>query len=171
MDGTNNATLKGRLANRRGALLAKEPFFMPVPGYEGLIVAKYRALDYRTIRRIGMKQADNPDQPESEIAVAADSLVNACLGLYGVPEDWDGKEDTLIPTGHGYSADAARELFGVGQDELPEGSGGRLALLSIVPDATDVVLHYAAYDARSRQINDRLDKTLQGESEASSDSA
>lgn len=162
-----DASLRGRLAHRREALRHREPFFVPVPGYEDILAAKYHAIDYRTLRRIGMRQADNKDVPESEIAVAADTLATACDGFYEVPAEWDGDESSLRDTGYTWDVRAARDLFGVGEDELPDGSTARAAILAIVPDHTEVILHYGEYDREARAVNKRVSEELQGESEAS----
>ena len=155
------ASVKGRLAARRKALREKKPFDLPVPGYEDSLVARYHALDYRVQRGIGIRQETNSDQADAEVKVAADTLVTACEDLLEKNED-----GTLTSLGRRWTFDTARDYFDVGLGELPDGSTARDALLKII-DPIEVVIHYAAFDRRSRTAGEAVDREMRGESDAS----
>jgi hypothetical protein len=159
-------SLRGRLAKRRAELRGEHSFDIPVPGYEEELVARYHTLDYHVLRRIGKRNEDEADPVQSELNVAADTLANACSGLFEVGED-----GTLTDTGHRWSTAAAKDLFGIGEDELPAGSTARDAMFRIFQNDTAVVMHFSRYSDLSTNAGARVDKELRGESEAGSEPA
>lgn len=158
----SDGSLRDRLSTRREELRQQKPFDLDVPGYKGVLKARYHSLDYPAIRKIGLRQKDNPNQIESELMIAADTLVNACVCLLEVLPDGSGVRETAFK----WNAQTAWELFGIGHDEVPEEATSRVALLRIIPNSTALMLHYAEYDAKSRGVDDEVVRTVEGESEA-----
>lgn len=124
-------------------------------------MARYHSLDYKVVRAIGLRQKDNSNQADSELKIAADTLLHACDGLFEVLENGD-----LRDTGFKWTVDAARNLFGIGPDEVPDEATSRVALMAMIPDSTSIVLHYGKYDARSRSVDDEVAEEISGESVA-----
>jgi hypothetical protein len=159
----NETSLRGRLAARRVKLREEHTFDLPVPGYEKEIVARYQPLDYVMLRRIGDRQESEPDRFQREVNTAADTLANACVGLYEVGEDGKAGESLNAR----WSTSAAKDLFGVPEVELPQGSGARQALLAIFPGDTSVVLHYSTYSELAADVSRQVDEDVAGESVSS----
>lgn len=155
-----DGSLKSRLAARRAELRDEKPFDIDVPGYEGILQVRYRSLDYPTIRAIGQRHEKISKPADKELAIAADTLVNACVCLLAI----DG--DEIEETRYRWDEHTARELFGIGVDEVPEGASARIAIRRIIPSSTRLMLHYAEYDERSRGVERASDKTVEGELEA-----
>lgn len=156
-----SGALSSKLARRRVDLSIKHPVDLPVPGYEEILVARYKALDYRTMREIGLRQEQNQDRADAEMKIAAETMVAACLELF---ERMPNQE--LRPTGFRWSTKTARELFEIGPDELPDGTTAAAALLKIV-DPTDLMIHFGEYSEQVRRVRHDVAQELQGESEAS----
>jgi hypothetical protein len=158
-------SLRGRLAARRVALREERTFDLPVPGYEKEIIARYQPLDYIVLRRIGDRQESEPDKFQREVNTAADTLANACVGLYEVGED--GKAGASLNAR--WSTSAAKDLFGVPELELPQGSGARQALFAIFASDTSVVLHYSDYSELASDVSRQIDEDVAGESVSSTE--
>lgn len=151
-------SLKDRLAARREELRRDRVIDLPVPGYESDLVARYAPLDYHVLRRIGIRSENEPDEIQGEINVAADVLVNACVGLF------EKTADGLVPTGYRWSTSAAVELFGIPQHEV--GSSARDAILKIFPSDTLLVYQYAEYSRQQNTTQLEIEEVVQGESKA-----
>lgn len=158
-----DTSLKERLARRREELRRNRVIDIPVPGYEKELVARYIPLDYHTLRRIGKRAENQQDEIQAEIDLAADTLVNACEGIYEKKADDEG----LAPTGYKWGTKAAVELFGLPVQELSENPTAREAILAIFPSDTLVVGHYLEYSRQTSTAQDEVETQLQGESRAS----
>ena len=53
---------------------------LAIPGYSGQLVARYRSLDWRERRQIGLT-VNGPDLVDKELNAAADLLVKSCVGV------------------------------------------------------------------------------------------
>lgn len=161
-------SLRDRVEQRRRELerQPEQTILLPIPGYEDLLVAQYRALRYREMFAIESRHESNPDKAEGTLFALADKLIAACERiLEPVGYDEDGHE-TYQDTGHRYNARAARELFGA---ELPEGATARQALLAIFGDADGeerLVLHGADYERERQRVRQHSDSRAEGESQA-----
>lgn len=157
----DDGSLRSRLAARRNELREQRPFDLDVPGYRGVLRARYRVLDFPMIRNLGLRQENNTNRADAELKIAADTLVNACQCLLEVLPDGDVRE-----TAFKWSAETARDLFGIGTDEVPDGATARVALFRIIPNSTALMLHYAEYDRRARGVDDDVAQDVEGELEA-----
>jgi hypothetical protein len=161
-------SLAERVAARRRELARERTAVLAIPGYEDMLAARYRMLDFHTLRKIAERNRGQ-DEADEEIANAADTLIHACVEILEVDTGDDG-ERVYRSTGQRWTAKAARELFGA---ELPNEATARDALLAAIPgaagegDGLNVMVHFAAYDRELSRGNKALAQMIQGESEPS----
>lgn len=116
-----DSSMLGKLRQRREQLSQdREPLELPIPGYNGDLVAKYRVLPWQEIR-LAAEKADRDKSPLSELMAACDMLIKSCVGMY--VQGNDGLEpidaDAAAPVGYdarlagllGYEAETAREVI------------------------------------------------------------
>src|ERR1700758_5533561 len=119
-------SLRDRLAAKRQELMGERTFLLPIPGYDGIIAARYRPLSYEALRRIIRKNGSAADNAtaESELATALDVLIQANVEL--VERDDEGAYRTLDVR---WSLPAAiADLF---QIQAPEGATARYILQEV----------------------------------------
>lgn len=126
-------SLKDRLQARRSELQRQTTEDFDVPGYEGVLVARYQLLDYKTLRGIISRSDKVPDPALQELNVMADTLIHACVDLLEYRSD--GQH---VPLGYRWGARAADALFGVaGADGLT----ARQATIASFPRDTLLMRH------------------------------
>lgn len=161
IESASDGSLRGRVATRRSELRDQRPIELDVPGYKGILRARYRTLDYPAVRAIGERHKNVRSRPEAELKIAADTLCAACDCLLAVSEDGAARE-----TQFRWDWETARKLFEIPAGEVPDDALPRVALQRIVPHSTALMLHYAEYDSRSRGVDDEVAEEIQGEFEA-----
>jgi hypothetical protein len=125
-------SLAERLRERRERLERNATRTWDLPGYDGILAVKFRAVGYQTIRKIIHRHAELDDEGLMELYVACDTLMSATEETYEVGAD-DGK---LTPLGERWI-----ELARRADVTLPENPTQRQALLALVPDTALMTLY------------------------------
>ena len=73
-------SLRDRLRAARIEQQAETIHELPIPGYDGQLVVKYRNPDWKERRRV-MMHIKGPDVVARELEAAADTLVVSCVGV------------------------------------------------------------------------------------------
>lgn len=154
------SSLQERLAARREQLQQERTFVLPVLGYEDVgLHARYRVLSYEELRKIGKRNEKLEGTTEGELAVAADTLINACVELIERNDD-----DSYVGLGHRWTPAAVRELFGL---DLAPDATAREAVHAVLP-GTQLMLHFNEYDGGLSDVAPEIAKEMaEGESEPS----
>jgi hypothetical protein len=115
-----------RLKKRRKEIAEAKTKDLPIPGYAGELIARYKLLDWNTVSRISkrIREGQGPEDVK-ELYAMCDTLISACEGLYhqngkGDPQPLDAENpirfDLRLAQNMGYEAKTAREsiigLFG-----------------------------------------------------------
>lgn len=135
MQSIDGQSIEQRLRARIEAKQGHRTVTLPVDGYEDLFTARYRALTYREMKRIGRQNMGVADEDEREMYVAADILAIACEEVFEVPA---GGGDP-VSLGSGWSPALAGRLG------LPHCDTGRQCVLAVFADDLDLVAHRDAY--------------------------
>jgi hypothetical protein len=110
-------SLQDRLHQRRAELQSQESRDFDVPGYGGIIKARYHVLPWKQHRAIAARHEKERDVALREVYTAADTLINACDALIEVAAD-----GTERPLDYKWGVRAASELFGAdGLDTARQG--------------------------------------------------
>jgi len=158
------SSVQERLAARREQLQHDRFCELPVPGYEDILLARYRILGRTELKPIARNNAGQ-DEDEQELCNALDTLIQACEDLLELKGSEDGKP-VYESLGRKWTVATAREYFGV---ELPTDATARDALLAIFPPTqTELLAHFIAYDAELLTTAAEVDGAIQGNSEARS---
>lgn len=80
-------SLEDRMRQARTVLDAQQTTKLDVPGYEGVLKVECRTLDWTTLRRIAIRNENEPDQVTRELYSAAGEILSATMGFYEVLED------------------------------------------------------------------------------------
>jgi hypothetical protein len=164
----------GSLADRiaaRSRELEQEPeraIFVPVPGYEDILVVQYRALDLREQLRIEKRHEKIKDTGEQYLLVAVGKLAAACEEILEVV-DQDTYRQT-DPPGQKWNVGGVRALFSsrAAVRDLPDSASVRQAMLAVFADEEALVQHAADYEELRKSVRPGVDTALAGESEGGS---
>ena len=154
-------SLRDKVQARRAELQADTSVTLDVPGYEGILRARYRALSLKELGRIGERVAKLKDLDAStrELYIYADGLVLACEAVYDANLDDGRNDDDPPPTGKRWGAPLAHELG------FPDVAGAaRQAVFAVISRDTQIWSHYQSLLAWMDGENDRIDDDLAGES-------
>src|SRR4051812_32253240 len=77
----NESTLERLRAKRAEKAHEATPLELPIPGYDGELVCKYRPLTWGELKKIGEK-VDKSKNPARELHAHCDTLILACEGFY-----------------------------------------------------------------------------------------
>lgn len=160
-----SGSLKEKLAARRAQLQSERTHVFPIPGYEDLIAARYKSLDYKALRKIGNRNAKLEGTSDGELANYADTLINACVELLRVDGDDPEKYPSLRDSGNvaRWDDQTVREFF---DPDLPTGTSARQAILAAIP-GTQLALHFQRYDEWLSDVVPEIQEQMRGESEPS----
>jgi hypothetical protein len=124
-------SIMDKLRQARAELEEQETVDLEVPGYRGLLVARYHLLSGKELQKIGKRVRGQfrhirDQQGEVVLAMASDTLINSCIGLFYKDED-----DL-----HDISVNGVPLTYSSGNDltdffELPEAGTARDAILSL----------------------------------------
>jgi hypothetical protein len=128
-------SLAERMRSRRETLERNATRTWDLPGYEGILAVKYRAIGYQALRKIVHRHAELDDEGLMELYVACDTLMTATDEVYEI----DAK-GSHTPLGERWM-----ELARRADVSLPENPTQRQALLALVPD-TAVMALYRRYE-------------------------
>lgn len=154
-------SLRDKVQARRAALQADTTVTLDVPGYEGILKARYRALSLKEINKISNNVAKMKDLDPStrELYVYADSLSLACDAVYDADLDETRTDAAPLPAGKRWGPALAHELG------FPEPTTARQAVFAIIARDTQIWSHYQSLLDWQDGENDRIDDELAGESE------
>jgi hypothetical protein len=110
-----------RLKKRREAIAKPRFTTIPIPGYGGYLLAKYKVVPWEAVSKIAQRAERADDDPRTILNSQIDMMVIACEGLYtqngpGQPEalmDDTGqimKYDKRLSDSMGFEATSAREV-------------------------------------------------------------
>lgn len=128
-------SLAERLRTRRESLEKDSSRTWDLPGYEGILAVKFRAIGYQALRAILHRHADLDDEGLMELYVGCDTLMTATDEIYEVTDD--GSHNPL--------GERWIELARRAELPLPDNPTQRQALLALVPD-TAVMGLYRRYE-------------------------
>jgi hypothetical protein len=81
-NGAADSSTMARLRRRRDELgRERKPLDKEIPGYGGELVAQYGVVEWLTLRKIA-ERGEKSSAPRKDLLVQADTLVNACLGIF-----------------------------------------------------------------------------------------
>lgn len=153
-------SLRDKVQARRAELQADTSTTLDVPGYEGILRARYRALSLKEINQIAERvgKMKDLDATTRELYVYADSLVLACEAVYDADLDRSRKEGDPPPAGKKWGTALAHDLGF-------EAANPRQAVFAIIARDTQVWAQYQTVLAWMDGENARIDEELAGESE------
>ena len=143
----DSSSIEDRLKARLQSKMSQRSETLPVLGYESIFAARYRALTFEEMRRIGKRNAKERDDDVKALNVAADTLVAACEEVFEVLPD--GSYRSLE---HPWSVALANRL-GVGGETI---TTARRALMAIIgADHFDVMNNLEQYaEWRNEEVVD-----------------
>lgn len=147
-------SLAGRIAERRRDLERKTTEDFDVPGYEGILVARYKVVGYAANRKIGKRHESMPAWIKAELYTMADTLILANVDLLE-----NGGDDPAghRPLGLRWGVKAAQDLF---RCQLPDNATARQAMFAIFPDDMKLMRHYGDVSQWILGNNPRIDDDL-----------
>lgn len=145
-------SLRDQVQARKRALTANVTEVFDVPGYTGILKARYRILNWPEIRKIRDRAELDAkgDDAVRELYVAAGQLVAACEEVI--------RADSDNSTGMKWGVALAHELG------FPEATSPRQAIFAIFPRDTWVVTHWQQLVAWWADEGEGMDEQLVGES-------
>lgn len=148
-------SLRERVQARREALQRDTTVTFDVPGYEGILKARYRVLTWKEIGQISERvgKEKDLDRATHELYIAADTLARACESVH------DAESEPGAGRGVGWCPQLAHDLG------FPEPTTARQAIFRIFARDTQVVTHYRSMMDWQDGENHRIDEDLAGESE------
>lgn len=149
-----DGSLASRIAARRAKLQANSDKVFDVPGYEGILAARYRVLGWTEMRGIGKRHERMEDEALQELYVAADNLILACDDVLEVKPDGT-RESLNLRWGT-----ALADRLGVTVPENVPGSRERQALLAIIARDTWVITHYGEVAMWQESATEDVDETV-----------
>ncbi len=130
---------------------------IPIPRFEGRLIVRYKAVDARTLIKIGIDAQKDPDEVNGVITAAVDSLLATCEGT-----ETDRGEDLGKPLG----ADLAAFL---GLGEVVSGDpvqGNREGVYLIFDDEFAIVNTSNQLTQFQELANQKVSDNIVGESDA-----
>lgn len=158
-----------QLRELRTELQQERHIDLDVPGYKGVLRARYRPLSYERLRAITERsQKTTGTAAGKELALAADALVEACEAMLVRQDDgsYEPLEDDGIPVRYDHRLASALNISN------PEGDGQtepRMVLYETfggLPNGADmrVVMHFQQFSEFQGMIESEVDESLVGES-------
>jgi hypothetical protein len=133
-----------RLREIREEFQADNDVELELPGYRGELLGVYKPLPWEMIRQIALRAERNRRAPDIEVTVAADGLLNACVGF--VYRDQDGTKKPLTYGGQeitGYNT-LLRDALTLTDKHGIKPETAREIVRAMFPDDMALVSHYGA---------------------------
>jgi hypothetical protein len=150
-------TVLDRLKEIRREFQAEHEVALEIPGYRGELLARYVPLPWEVIRNLTMRAERMRRAPDIEVTVAADGLINACVGFV-YRDVASGKREPLKFGGEeitGYGPTLARAL-GIENVETV-----REITKAVFPDDMALVSHYGMLMDWQAERNDSDEERVQ----------
>jgi hypothetical protein len=147
-----------RLRELRRGITENRTVDIEVPGYHNLLVARYRLLDWKTVRGIVKRLEGRNNQSESEMLAQMDTIASACVELLLRKDDGSliGMDDDYGPVR--YDRQLCKIL------ELPEPATAREAIVSLFVSDMAIVGHHAKLITWMQGEQEEVDEEFLGES-------
>jgi hypothetical protein len=142
-------SMMDKLRARRAALAGEYTVRMPLPGFDGMLLAEYKKLSYDTTRNI-VKRATDSKNPRADLYGQMDILINACIGIYA-------NDGTFIAGGYDRDLAAFFELDG---DVVT----ARQVVQAVIQNDLAIPAHHADLMAWMQDSDQQVNEKLQGES-------
>jgi hypothetical protein len=156
------SSFQERMAARREYREQVHTFELPVLGYEDIgLYARYKVLPYEELRAIGKSNEKVAETVEGELAIAADTLIRACVGLLEKTGETAGRPE-YRELGCRWDPKGVREKLGV---EVV-GDTARAAIFAVFngpSGGNELSRHFLAYDAETEKVNTQIDEEQLGE--------
>lgn len=158
-EGAVGSTLQQRVRAARKQRHKAATVHVPVPGYGGLLVGRYQALDWQTRVDINM-ELEGKEGRKSELmwTLASGHLIASCDGMEAVAD-----EET-IDLGMTYGPQLG-EWLGIDMTDI---AGAQEAIALIIEDGEDLIEHFGAVRQAQSGESAKIDESLAGESPAAS---
>jgi len=137
------------LRARRAAIAGEYTTRLPIPGFDGMLLAEYKKLTYDTTRNIAKRAADSKN-PRADLYGQMDILINSCIGIYAA----DGQ---MIA--EGYNKDLAT-FFGLDGDVTT----ARQVLFNVFNNDLAIPAHHGDVMDWMQNTDQQVNEALQGES-------
>lgn len=147
-----------RLRAIRQETRAQTTHDMEIPGYRGLLVARYAALPWEVVRGLANKQEQGKRNPNIAPMIAADGLASAVVGFF--TREPGAKLEPLTLRGEPitYFGDALKEALGIENAET-----NREITIATFPDEFSLVAHYGEFvewqTERAGQDDEQIEAT------------
>lgn len=82
---TNPGSLAARLKEQHEQLQQERHLDLPIPGYNGDLVARYKPLDWDFFKKIGVR-TEKSKNPRKELYAQADTLIESCEEIFAVDD-------------------------------------------------------------------------------------
>ena len=160
-DDAAEASVLAQIRKRREELKRDRHVDLDVPGFDGLLVARYQPLAYRKLREIIQRaeKQHRSDPAMEELAGAADVLNNACVGVF-VRENGE-----LTPVTYKGEPVLRFDRDCAGALGLDEEQTARDVLFDVFPDEFSVIRQYAAFSEWQARTEPEANEELVGEHE------
>jgi hypothetical protein len=147
-----------RLRELRRGITENRTIELDIPGYNGLLVARYRLLDWKTVRGIVKRLENKQSQSEAEMLSQMDTIASACVELLLRKEDDSliGMDDSYGPVR--YDKHLCELL------DLPVPSTAREAIVSVFVSDMAIVGHHAKLLTWMQGEQEDVDEEFLGES-------
>jgi hypothetical protein len=145
------SSLEAAVQARRASLQAEQSVHLPVPSWNGRLVAEYRGLEWKELR--GEIQ-DRSEASINETTTAANSLLRASVDVYFIEDDRTKR--SLGPWDEAYT-----------QLGFRDGLTARQALMvpgMVFARDTQLMAHFAAFQEWQQGSDEEVDETIAGES-------
>lgn len=142
-----------RLRQVRESFRGDQHIDLPVPGYQGLLVARYAPVEYEVLRRIGERAERQRHNPEAELIAACDTLAHACQGLFY--RDDAGNLEAVKHQG-----DPVRFDLGLAAVLDIKAETVREVIRSTFPDPLSIVSQYTAFSRWQTERDGEADDEL-----------
>lgn len=168
--GDASSSVLGQLRSRRRRLGEKTHLDMEIPGYNGLLFARYRRVPWEDLKKITLK-AEKSKSPVKELLGQADVLIVACQEiLVREPSREDADEEGLAPI----DPDSSRmeptrfdrnlaRILGFSPDEL-EDLTARKVVFGVFQNDLAVTVQQNEVMEWAASNQEEIDEELEGES-------
>lgn len=152
-------TAFGALRKRREDIGSEKHHDLPIPGYQGELVARYKLLDFKVMRQIMKRMEKNRAAGDSrELLAQCDILIAACVEIFTV--DKKGELMPLDPNSPDNPIKYDKRLSdGLGF----EASNGRQVVLGVFKNDIALTAHHGELVMWMQGMSDEADEDFLGE--------
>lgn len=153
-----------QIKQRREAMQKERLHTMEIPGYSGMLLARYQPVPYEKLREIGERaEKGTHGVAQRELQIAADTLIHACRAILS---RLDGKLEPITDGGEPverFDKHLASAL-GIESPNPDRDITARETLFAVFPDELSVVAHFGEFTEWQGSGDADDDESLLGES-------